>query len=31
LGCREDLARFRGHAPKTDDVTLFVLGREGAC
>jgi sigma-B regulation protein RsbU (phosphoserine phosphatase) len=31
LGCREDLARFRGHAPKTDDVTLFVLGREGVC
>jgi len=25
--CREDLARFRNHAPKTDDVTLFVLGR----
>jgi sigma-B regulation protein RsbU (phosphoserine phosphatase) len=31
LACREDLARFRGHAPKTDDVTLFVLGREGVC
>jgi sigma-B regulation protein RsbU (phosphoserine phosphatase) len=25
--CREDLVAFRGHAPRTDDVTLFVLGR----
>ena len=25
--CREDLARFRNTAPRTDDVTLFVLGR----
>jgi sigma-B regulation protein RsbU (phosphoserine phosphatase) len=27
--CREDLTRFRNSAPKTDDLTLFVLGREG--
>ncbi|HEY7305330.1 MAG TPA: SpoIIE family protein phosphatase [Bryobacteraceae bacterium] len=26
--CRDDLTGFRAHAPKTDDVTLFVLGRE---
>jgi sigma-B regulation protein RsbU (phosphoserine phosphatase) len=26
--CRDDLTAFRAHAPKTDDVTLFVLGRE---
>lgn len=26
--CRDDLTAFRGHAPKLDDVTLFVLGRE---
>jgi len=25
--CRDDLNRFRHGAPKTDDVTLFVLGR----
>jgi len=25
--CREDLSRFRGHARKNDDVTLFVLSR----
>lgn len=25
--CREDLLSFRGQAPRTDDVTLFVLGR----
>jgi sigma-B regulation protein RsbU (phosphoserine phosphatase) len=25
--CREDLTEFRRHAIKTDDVTLFVLGR----
>jgi sigma-B regulation protein RsbU (phosphoserine phosphatase) len=25
--CREDLLTFRGNAPRTDDVTLFVLGR----
>jgi len=26
--CREDLTTFRGSAAKTDDITLFVLGRE---
>ncbi len=26
--CRDDLTAFRAHAPKTDDVTLFVLGRQ---
>ncbi len=31
LACRKDLAQFRGHGPKTDDVTLFVLGRAGVC
>ena len=25
--CREDLEEFRRNAVKTDDVTLFVLGR----
>jgi sigma-B regulation protein RsbU (phosphoserine phosphatase) len=25
--CRDDLSMFRQSAPKTDDVTLFVLGR----
>jgi len=25
--CRDDLSVFRRNAPKTDDVTLFVLGR----
>ncbi len=25
--CREDLATFRGHEARNDDVTLFVLGR----
>jgi sigma-B regulation protein RsbU (phosphoserine phosphatase) len=28
--CRDDLALFRGHAGKTDDVTLFVLNRAAA-
>jgi sigma-B regulation protein RsbU (phosphoserine phosphatase) len=27
--CRDDLAAFRKHAAKADDVTLFVLGRSG--
>jgi sigma-B regulation protein RsbU (phosphoserine phosphatase) len=27
--CRDDLAVFRRNAPKTDDVTLFALGRQG--
>lgn len=26
--CRDDLKAFRAHAPKLDDVTLFVLGRD---
>jgi sigma-B regulation protein RsbU (phosphoserine phosphatase) len=26
--CRSDLTAFRRNAPRTDDVTLFVLGRE---
>lgn len=26
--CRDDLKTFRGTAPKLDDVTLFVLGRD---
>ncbi len=26
--CRDDLKAFRGTAPKLDDVTLFVLGRD---
>jgi len=26
--CRDDLSAFRAHARKTDDVTLFVLGRQ---
>jgi phosphoserine phosphatase RsbU/P len=26
--CLDDLTRFRSHAAKTDDVTLFVLGRK---
>lgn len=25
--CRDDLTSFRRNAPRTDDVTLFVLGR----
>jgi serine phosphatase RsbU (regulator of sigma subunit) len=25
--CREDLEEFRRNAEKTDDVTLFILGR----
>jgi serine phosphatase RsbU (regulator of sigma subunit) len=25
--CREDLEEFRRNAVKTDDVTLFILGR----
>lgn len=27
--CRDDLAAFRRNVPKADDVTLFVLGRDG--
>jgi sigma-B regulation protein RsbU (phosphoserine phosphatase) len=26
--CRDDLKSFRGNAPRMDDVTLFVLGRD---
>ena len=25
--CREDLEEFRRNAEKTDDVTVFILGR----
>lgn len=28
MACRDDLKAFRGNAPKLDDMTLFVLGRD---